>query len=71
MFGYAQKRLGGRSNIDLTLWQMDIDALSSTIATYGLEQFHEQMKFDLAPHRNFLKLACIKMAFSLSLYQSV
>jgi hypothetical protein len=29
------------------------------------------MKFDLAPHRNFLKLAFIKMAFSLSLYKSV
>jgi hypothetical protein len=48
-----------------------IDALSSTLAMYALAQISTQLRFDLAEHRPKLKLFCVKMVFSLSLYQSV
>src|ERR1700712_2552527 len=43
------------------IWVMTLNALSVTIAMYCLIQFYVQLKDDLAEHRPFLKVCCIKL----------
>lgn len=48
-----------------------IESIAVTVAMYCLIQFYIQIKNDIAHHRPFLKILCIKLVIFLSFWQSV
>jgi uncharacterized membrane-anchored protein len=53
------------------VWVLTFDALAVTIAMYCLIQFYVQMRVDLARHKPFLKVLCIKLVIFFSFWQNV
>lgn len=53
------------------IWVMVFEGASVTIAMFMLIQFYLQLKADLAEHRPFLKVLCIKLVIFFSFWQSV
>ncbi|KAJ5117925.1 organic solute transporter Ostalpha-domain-containing protein [Penicillium atrosanguineum] len=52
------------------VWILIIESVAVTIAMYCLIQFYIQIKIDIAQHRPFLKILCIKLVIFLSFWQS-
>jgi hypothetical protein len=52
------------------IWAAGFNAISVTIAMYCLIQFYVQLKDDLAPHRPFMKVLCIKLVIFFCFWQS-
>ncbi|KAJ5594693.1 organic solute transporter Ostalpha-domain-containing protein [Penicillium hispanicum] len=52
------------------IWVLIIESVAVTIAMYCLIQFYIQIKNDIAQHRPFLKILCIKLVIFLSFWQS-
>jgi hypothetical protein len=52
------------------IWVAGFEAISVTIAMYFLIQFYLQLKTDLAPHKPFLKILCIKLVIFFCFWQS-
>ncbi|KAI5259381.1 DUF300-domain-containing protein [Aureobasidium subglaciale] len=53
------------------IWVMVIEGASVTVAMFMLVQFYLQLKVDLAEHRPFLKVLCIKLVIFFSFWQSL
>jgi hypothetical protein len=53
------------------IWVMVFEGASVTVAMFMLIQFYLQLKGDLAEHRPFLKVLCIKLVIFFSFWQSV
>jgi hypothetical protein len=53
------------------VWVSSLNALSVTVAMYCLIQFYVQLKRDLAHHKPFLKVCCIKLVIFFSFWQTV
>jgi hypothetical protein len=52
------------------IWVAGFEGVSVTIAMFCLIQFYIQLKTDLAPHRPFLKITCIKLVIFFCFWQS-
>ncbi|PMD46667.1 DUF300-domain-containing protein [Hyaloscypha variabilis F] len=52
------------------IWILVIEGAAVSVAMYCVIQFYYQLRFDLAPHRPFLKVAAIKAVIFLSFWQS-
>jgi hypothetical protein len=52
------------------LWIVLLEGTSIIIAMYFLVQFYTQLKEDIAPHKAFLKLLCIKLVMFLCFWQT-
>ncbi|KAJ5885576.1 organic solute transporter Ostalpha-domain-containing protein [Penicillium tannophilum] len=52
------------------IWVLVIESIAVSIAMYCLIQFYIQIKNDIAHHRPFLKILCIKLVIFLSFWQS-
>ncbi|EMC98837.1 hypothetical protein BAUCODRAFT_55598, partial [Baudoinia panamericana UAMH 10762] len=52
------------------VWTVAFEALSVTIAMFCLIQFYIQLHHDLAEHKPFLKILCIKLVIFFSFWQS-
>lgn len=53
------------------VWVQVFEAVSVTIAMFCLVQFYIQLKEDLAEHKPFLKVLCIKLVIFFSFWQTV
>ena len=53
------------------VWVQVFEAVSVTIAMFCLVQFYIQCKEDLAEHRPFLKVLCIKLVIFFSFWQTI
>jgi len=53
------------------VWVTGFEGGSVSIAMYGLIQFYYELRGDLAQHKPFLKLLCIKLVIFLSFWQTV
>lgn len=53
------------------VWVQVIEAASVTVAMFCLIQFYIQLKDDLAEHKPFLKVLCIKLVIFFSFWQTV
>jgi hypothetical protein len=53
------------------IWVMVFEGASVTVAMFMLVQFYLQLKLDLAEHRPFLKVLCIKLVIFFSFWQTV
>ncbi|OCK79133.1 DUF300-domain-containing protein [Lepidopterella palustris CBS 459.81] len=53
------------------IWVMLFEGVSVTIAMYCLIQFYIQLRGDLAAHRPFLKILCIKLVIFFSFWQTL
>lgn len=53
------------------IWVTVIEAASVSIAMFCLIQFYLQLRTDLAEHKPFLKVLCIKLVIFFSFWQSV
>lgn len=53
------------------VWVEAFESLSVTVAMFCLIQFYIQLKGDLAEHRPFLKILCIKLVIFFSFWQTV
>ncbi|KAF2718062.1 DUF300-domain-containing protein [Polychaeton citri CBS 116435] len=53
------------------IWVTAFEAISVTIAMFCLIQFYLQLKDDLAEHRPFFKVLCIKLVIFLSFWQTI
>ena len=53
------------------VWVQVFEAVSVTIAMFCLIQFYIQLKDDLAEHKPFLKVLCIKLVIFFSFWQTV
>ena len=52
-------------------WYLVLTAMSVTMAMFCLVQFYLQTRIDLAEHKPFLKVLCIKLVIFFSFWQSV
>ena len=53
------------------IWTLVFECISVTIAMFCLIQFYIQLRQDLAEHRPFLKVLCIKLVIFFSFWQTV
>jgi len=53
------------------VWVEVFEAVSVTFAMYALIQFYLQMRAELAEHKPFLKILCIKLVIFFSFWQNV
>ncbi|KAK1058137.1 hypothetical protein LTR33_013473, partial [Friedmanniomyces endolithicus] len=53
------------------VWVTAFEALSVTIAMFCLIQFYLQLRYDLAEHKPFLKVLCIKLVIFFSFWQTI
>ncbi|KAF2456494.1 organic solute transporter Ostalpha-domain-containing protein [Lineolata rhizophorae] len=53
------------------IWVLVFEATSVTIAMYCLIQFYAQLRGELAPHRPFLKVLCIKLVIFFCFWQAL
>jgi hypothetical protein len=53
------------------IWVTAFEAASVTVAMFCLVQFYLQLKTDLAEHKPFLKILCIKLVIFFSFWQTV
>ncbi|KAJ5272792.1 organic solute transporter Ostalpha-domain-containing protein [Penicillium angulare] len=52
------------------IWVIVLESIAVTIAMYCLIQYYIQIKGDIAHHRPFLKILCIKLVIFLSFWQT-
>jgi surface polysaccharide O-acyltransferase-like enzyme len=65
---YCQESL---SPVFAHVWVQCFEAVSVTVAMFCLIQFYLQLKVDLAEHKPFLKVLCIKLVIFFSFWQTV
>lgn len=53
------------------VWVLSFEGTAVTIAMYCLIMFYLQIKPDIAEHKPFLKIACIKLVIFFSFWQNV
>jgi len=53
------------------IWVLSFEGAAVTAAMYCLIMFYLQIRGDIAEHRPFLKIACIKLVIFFSFWQNV